>query len=121
MKQSKIILAAVTLFCVGLLTAAVVVLFGKVGFFHSDTDRPTTVSIGGQPYPAQLSAFTVTNSDFDYSQLAQFHSLQSVDVTAVEDTASVEEVAEAESAMDIEGLVKEAIEGIERIKIGYEC
>ena len=84
MKQSKIILAAVTLFCVGLLTAAVVVLFGKVGFFHSDTDRPTTVSIGGQPYPAQLSAFTVTNSDFDYSQLAQFHSLQSVDVTAVE-------------------------------------
>ncbi len=31
------------------------------------------------------------------------------------------EVAEAESAMDIEGLVKEAIAGIERIKIGYEC
>ena len=34
---------------------------------------------------------------------------------------TVEEVAEAERAMDIEGLVKEAIEGIERIKIGYEC
>ena len=34
---------------------------------------------------------------------------------------TVAEVAEAESAMDIDGLVKEAIEGIERIKIGYEC
>ena len=34
---------------------------------------------------------------------------------------TVAEVAEAESVMDIEGLVQEAIAGIERIKIGYEC
>ena len=34
---------------------------------------------------------------------------------------TVDEVAEAESVMDIEGLVQEAIAGIERIKIGYEC
>ena len=33
---------------------------------------------------------------------------------------TVAEVAEVESVMDIEGLVKEAVEGIERIKIGYE-
>ena len=34
---------------------------------------------------------------------------------------TVAEVAEVESVMDIEGLVREAVEGIERIKIGYEC
>ena len=34
---------------------------------------------------------------------------------------TVAEVAAVESVMDIEGLVKEAVEGIERIKIGYEC
>ena len=34
---------------------------------------------------------------------------------------TVAEVAEAESVMDIDGLVQEAIAGIERIKIGYEC
>ena len=33
---------------------------------------------------------------------------------------TVAEVAEVESVMDIEGLVREAVEGIERIKIGYE-
>ena len=34
---------------------------------------------------------------------------------------TVAEVAEAESVMDIDGLVQEAVAGIERIKIGYEC
>ena len=34
---------------------------------------------------------------------------------------TVAEVAQVESVMDIEGLVREAVEGIERIKIGYEC
>ena len=34
---------------------------------------------------------------------------------------TVAEVAEVESVMDIEGLVREAVAGIERIKIGYEC
>ena len=34
---------------------------------------------------------------------------------------TVAEVEAAEAEMDVEGLVKEAIEGIERIKIGYEC
>ena len=33
---------------------------------------------------------------------------------------TVAEVAEVESVMDIEGLVREAVDGIERIKIGYE-
>ena len=34
---------------------------------------------------------------------------------------TVAEVAEVESVMDIDGLVKEAVAGIERIKIGYEA
>ena len=34
---------------------------------------------------------------------------------------TVAEVAEVESVMDIDGLVQEAVAGIERIKIGYEC
>ena len=34
---------------------------------------------------------------------------------------TVAEVAQVESVMDIEGLVKEAVAGIERIKIGYEA
>ncbi len=34
---------------------------------------------------------------------------------------TVAEVAEAEAVMDIDGLVQEAVAGIERIRIGYEC
>ena len=84
MKKTKTVIIAVILLCIGVLTAAAIVLSGKAGFFHTDTDRPTTVVIGGQSYPVELASFTVTGSDFDYSQLAQFPSLQSVDVTAVE-------------------------------------
>ena len=89
MKKTKIIILVPIL--IGLVTVIAAVLVwmqrGSGAKIKADQDHPTTVAIGGKNYSSAITAFTVTSSDFDYSQLAQFHSLQSVDVTALETDA----------------------------------
>ena len=64
------------LFLVGYLIVLAAVLIWKL-------NDGKTVFIAGKTYPADSTSFTVTDPDFDYSRLARFHSLQSVDVTAM--------------------------------------
>ena len=78
-KTKKIFLIPIVIGVLAI-TAAVLVWIGN----KTGASRPATVAIAGEAYPADIVSFTVTDPDFDYSQLAPFHSLQSVDVTAVE-------------------------------------
>ena len=79
MKKSKNKKSTVILLFIGYLIVLAAVLVWKIRYSGDET-----VIIAGKAYPADTASFTVTDPDFDYSRLAPFHSLQSVDVTAVE-------------------------------------
>lgn len=81
MKKTKTKKTTIMMFFIGYLIVVAAVLVWKIQY----ADKPSSaISIAGAQYSADTTAFTVTSPNFDYSQLAQFHSLQSVDVTALE-------------------------------------
>lgn len=83
---SKIIIILSVVCC---LIAVAIIFLWKIRLPKNTTKvptetQPTSVAIAGKQYSLDITTFSVSSSDFDYSQLSQFPSLQSVDVTAVD-------------------------------------
>ncbi len=87
MKKPKKKKSKMLLFLIGYVIVLCAVLIWKIGYANTNP-LSAGISVDGKTYPADITSFSVTNPEFDFAQLSQFSSLQSVDVTALEIDAS---------------------------------